>query len=59
MSSPNPNEDYTDLLDRELVSNCCEAPVYEGTDFCSDCKEHCDPIPIEESEMTLGAMDRF
>ena len=23
-------------------SNCCGAPIYEDTDVCSKCKEHCD-----------------
>jgi len=23
------------------ISNCCGADVYEGTDFCTGCKEHC------------------
>ena len=23
------------------VSNCCGAEIYEETDLCSDCKEHC------------------
>jgi len=26
----------------EVVSNCCGAKVYEDTDLCSDCKEHCE-----------------
>jgi DnaJ-class molecular chaperone len=25
-------------------SNCCGAPVYDDTDICSECKEHCSVI---------------
>lgn len=25
----------------EEVSNCCGAGVYENSDICMDCKEHC------------------
>ena len=28
----------------DMVSNCCGARVYDETDVCSDCKEHCEPI---------------
>jgi len=24
-------------------SNCCGAPIIENTDFCSECREHCEP----------------
>lgn len=24
------------------LSNCCNAPIIENTDFCSACKEHCE-----------------
>ena len=27
-----------------MLSNCCNAPIIENTDLCSDCKEHCEPI---------------
>jgi len=30
-------------------SNCCGAGVYENTDICSDCKEHCEIIDEEEA----------
>jgi hypothetical protein len=23
------------------LSNCCSSSIYENTDICSDCKEHC------------------
>lgn len=31
----------------KLVSNCCSAPVYEETDICSACGEHCDLVETE------------
>ena len=34
----------------EGESNCCTAPVYENTDICSKCKEHCEVIKDEENE---------
>ena len=24
-----------------VTSNCCGAPVYDDSDICTDCKEHC------------------
>ena len=27
-------------------SSCCSAPVYEESDICSACKEHCDEIEV-------------
>ncbi len=30
------------------ISNCCSAPVYEDTDICMECKEHC--AVIEEND---------
>ena len=32
--------------DDELVSNCCSAKVWEETDVCSKCNEHCKIIKI-------------
>ena len=32
----------------DMVSNCCGAVLYDDTDVCSDCKEHC--FPIEDYE---------
>ena len=52
--------DYDSYLDRQLekhykeeeaseeVSNCCGEPVYDETDICSDCEEHCDIITLGE-----------
>ena len=31
-----------------MVSNCCGAVLYDDTDVCSDCKEHC--CAIEDYE---------
>jgi hypothetical protein len=59
MSSINTSYDPTDFVEPDLISNCCGAPVYEETDICTDCGEHCDPIPESDSEETLGAMDRW
>ena len=37
-------------------SNCCQAPItppgHPESDFCSQCKEHCDVYEDEEEEMT-------
>ncbi len=27
--------------DEEKLSPCCGAPIYEDTDICTACKEHC------------------
>ena len=32
-------EDECDLHNK---SNCCNAPMYDDTDVCSQCVEHCD-----------------
>ena len=29
-----------------VVSDCCDAPIC-GTDICSECREHCEPIDGE------------
>lgn len=31
------------LGDTLITSNCCGAGIYEETDICMDCKEHCEP----------------
>ncbi len=37
------NVDSYTIIDSELIkSNCCNAPLIENTDICSQCKEHCD-----------------
>ncbi|QDP63165.1 MAG: putative gamma-glutamylcyclotransferase [Prokaryotic dsDNA virus sp.] len=28
------------------ISNCCSAGIYEETDICMECKEHCSPIEL-------------
>ena len=36
-----------DMLEHEsivMVSGCCAVEILDG-DICSDCKEHCEPIP--------------
>ena len=32
-----------------VMSNCCDAPIYEDTDICSKCKEHCESIEEEQA----------
>ena len=32
----------------EELSGCCGAAIYENTDICSDCLEHCEPMSEEE-----------
>jgi hypothetical protein len=34
-----------------MLSNCCGSEVYENTDICSSCKEHCEVIDEEELEI--------
>lgn len=34
----------------DMVSNCCGAIIYDDTDICSECKEHCDIIEDYEYE---------
>ena len=31
-----------------MISDCCGAMVYEETDICSDCKEHCEGTEEED-----------
>ena len=31
-----------------VVSNCCGALIYEDTDICSECLEHCDEFNEDE-----------
>ena len=31
-------------------SECCNAIIYDNTDICSDCLEHCDSCENEEGE---------
>ena len=43
-----------DVEDYELYSvnesNCCTALIYEDTDICSRCKEHCDIAEYDEDD---------
>lgn len=32
---------------RDETSNCCNAPIIENTDLCSQCKEHCEAVSHE------------
>ena len=41
-------DDEVELLDeKELVSNCCSAPVDEDYMICPACHEHCDVVETE------------
>lgn len=31
-------------------SNCCGAYIYDDTDICSACKEHCEEMEDEEED---------
>jgi hypothetical protein len=33
-----------------MVSNCCGASLYDETDICECCHEHCEPIEDYEYE---------
>ena len=33
-----------------LTSNCCGAKIYDDTDICQDCKEHCGAVDEDEVE---------
>jgi len=33
--------DNTISIRKNATSNCCGAPVYDDSDICSDCGEHC------------------
>ena len=35
-------------LEENLVSNCCGAGVWQDSDICNECKEHCKPVSEEE-----------
>lgn len=34
-------------------SECCNAIIYDNTDICSDCLEHCDSCENEEGEWIM------
>ena len=31
-------------LSASKISDCCGSLVYDDTDICTDCKEHCTPV---------------
>jgi hypothetical protein len=33
-----------------MYSNCCSSIVYDDTDICSECLEHCDTYQEEDCE---------
>lgn len=37
-----------------LISNCCEEYLYDDSDICPRCKEHCEAVDpdIEETNQT-------
>lgn len=39
----------TVYLQDEEVSNCCGERIYENTDICSVCHEHCEPVTEDEA----------
>ena len=41
---------YDDGYGYNMISNCCGAMVYDDTDICSECKEHCEPTEDYEYE---------
>ena len=32
----------------QYLSNCCNAEIYEDSDICTECKEHC--VTVEEEK---------
>ena len=40
-------------LDEEILSNCCSASIYNDTDICTECLEHCCGIDAEGNEVEL------
>ena len=38
-----------------MSSNCCGAPVYDNSDICMACKEHCEDVPEEHEEGVKGS----
>jgi len=38
------------ILQPYELSDCCGARIYDETDICSKCKEHCEPQQDEDSE---------
>ncbi len=54
-------------MSKQYLSNCCGAPIYDypDQDFCSDCKEHCEPQeecsechePMDVTDTNFGTED--
>ena len=42
--------DYSDIYEHGVESDCCGASVV-WVDICTDCKEHCTPVDLEEREL--------
>lgn len=42
------NVDKVMCYDEPCCSECCQAPVYCDIDICSDCKDHCMIICIDD-----------
>tara|TARA_R110002096_G_scaffold64342_2_gene156898 strand:- start:133 stop:300 length:168 start_codon:yes stop_codon:yes gene_type:complete len=40
------NEVKSSICTTEKVSDCCARKVYDDTDICSECLEHCEIINI-------------
>jgi hypothetical protein len=38
------------LEPKHIYSDCCGAKIYEDTDICSACKEHCEPQEEDETD---------
>jgi len=39
-----------ELVEDEELSNCCNEYIYENTDICSVCHEHCESVNFKEQE---------
>ena len=44
--------DASDCYEHGTESDCCGANVYLG-DICSDCKDHCTPVDLEEEQSLM------
>ena len=43
--------------DYEELSDCCGATIYDDTDVCSECKEHCGVQEWDDNEETPKQMN--
>jgi len=46
---------YLDEQDDFIVSNCCGALIYDESDICSKCKEHC--VEVSKHEFDADAYE--